>query len=356
MYAWYSSCRFSECGPWLRNSRIDRSGCTSNPKTSAAVSNNSGFACGGFCPNAIKAWRNSVRTLVIDFASTARSSSWLTGLSSKWWRKRSSVVRSSCSTSTRCRFMGTSIAVTTSWPNSVLWERCISSSSMAKTSADSRSSSSVMIIGGRSFSSRLHQCRTAEIAANEAACKCCNTTSTFTSENCSWKSSRAAEPYSTIDTRFSPHACCNRVTSSCSLLSGFFIDRHSGRGSPTATRATTAAHAATKPAAPATSTATQGVPQQKPGKSGPSASTRSWTATASRRVRNNSDDDKNDPDDQQRDPPQRSSRRAWLGGRHAIQLHTLVRRYQLGHTRCTQERSSAVVSAAQIGHHLPPNV
>src|ERR1019366_4015764 len=174
---------------------------------------------------------------------------------------------------------------------------------MAKTSADSRSSPSVMIIGGRSFPSRLHHCKTAEIAANEVACKCCNTTSTFTSENSSWKSSRAAEPYRTIDTRFSPHACCNRVTSSCSLLSGFFIDRHSGRGSTTANRATTAAHAATQAAEASKST---------------SASTRSWTATASRRVRNNSDDDKNYPDDQQRDPPQRSSRRAWLGGRHAI--------------------------------------
>src|ERR1039457_5607575 len=214
---------------------------------------------------------------------------------------------------------------------------------MAKTSADSRSSSSVMIIGGRSFSSRLHHCRTAEIAANEVACKCCNTTSTFTSENCSWKSSRAAEPYRTMDTRFSPHACCNRVTSSCSLFSGFFIDRHSRRGSPTAASAATAAHppakatetpksaasarvasgAPAKPAAPTTSTATQGAAQQKPGKSGPSASARSWTATAaSRRARNSADDDENYHDDQQRDPERRLPyRRTLIGCVGGVRIH-----------------------------------
>src|ERR1019366_5933604 len=247
---------------------------------------------------------------------------------------------------------------------------------MAKTSADSRSSSSVMIVGGRSFSSRLHQCRTAEIAANEVACKCCNTTSTFTSENCSWKSSRAAEPYSTIDTRFSPHACCNRVTSSCSLLSGFFIVRHSRRGSPTAASAATAAHppakptetpksaasarvasgATAKPAAPTTSTAPQGAAQQKPGKSGPSARSRTATA-ASRRARNSADNDENYHDDQQRDPPRRfPCRRTWPTGRHSIQLHTLVRCYQLGHAGCSEEHRSAVVFPAHVGHHLAPDV
>src|SRR5271165_3114026 len=64
---------------------------------------------------------------------------------------------------------------------------------------------------------------TGVIAANELGFKFCNTSSRFTSENCSWKSSRAAEPYRTMDTRLSPHACCRRLTSSCSLLFGFCI-------------------------------------------------------------------------------------------------------------------------------------
>src|ERR1035437_5888908 len=63
MYAWYSSCKFSECGPWLRNARIDRNGCTSNPKTFPAVSNNSGFAfTSATVPNTVTGQSTYTRT------------------------------------------------------------------------------------------------------------------------------------------------------------------------------------------------------------------------------------------------------------------------------------------------------
>src|SRR5450631_1785192 len=98
----------------------------------------------------------------------------------------------------------------------------MSSISMANTSADSRTSSRVMMIGGRSFSSWLHQVRTPVNAGKMLGFMCRSTTITFTSEYCSWKSSLAAEPYSTIETRSSPHAQWIRLTRSCNLSSGFF--------------------------------------------------------------------------------------------------------------------------------------
>ena len=152
------------------------------------------LACGVSSPSAISACRNSVVTLLIDFASTARSSSVLSGASSRCCRSRNKVVRSSCSTSTRCRFIGTSIDMTTSSPASVRCTILMSSNSIANTSADSCNSCRVMIIGGCSFSSCVHQVMTGVMACSALGPKSFRTSSRFTSEYCSWKSSRAAEP------------------------------------------------------------------------------------------------------------------------------------------------------------------
>src|SRR6516162_5862959 len=51
----------------------------------------------------------------------------------------------------------------------------------------------------------------------------------FTSEYSWWKSSPEAAPYSTSESRFFPHACCKRLTSSRSLSSGLFIACRSQR-------------------------------------------------------------------------------------------------------------------------------